>query len=533
MRSPLFPALLSLVSISLVGCGGTPPAPPATPIAVAPPPASEAPKPTSEVPPAGAPKPLKPAEVFTFDTKGGSKTIGIASHELPIVHVRVVVRAGNAASAVMPNAKSRAGLANVVAELLKDGGAGRFSARELADRVDSLGADLGVEVGPDRAVFGLSVTKDKLDAALEILGAVVGKPRFDPTEFGKLKGRELDRVRQSQKGSGSWMARSAMYRELFGLGHPYADFDANEESLTAMTVADARAFWDKLYVASNVTIVVAGDIQKDDLAAKLDKHLTLSTKPAPSIPWTEPKAANGLRVVLALKPGSKQADILLGMLSMPRTDAHWPELALAVHALGGGMSSRLFVDVREKKSLAYSTTAMTRELSHGASVVALYAGTQTPLAPKSAQALLEHLTGIQGSQPVDPSELAIAQTSLETGFVFRLETLGAVAGVAIDQVVLGLPGKDVYEYVAGYRTALHSASLDGVRTVAKDALAKGAVLSVAGDPALAKALRRFGPVRVVDPEKAFATVEELTQDSNAPLDVSLPKAPPAEAPVAK
>lgn len=522
------PAFLFTLGALALACGNAPPPPPATPIPVAPTPAPVKPEaPKSEIPAPGQPKPLAAKEVFDLTTKAGVRTVGIVAHELPIVHLRVIVRAGNAASAVMPNAKVRAGLANVVAELLKDGGAGRFSPRELAEQIDALGTDLSVDVSPDRAVFGLSVTRDKVDAALEILGAIVGKPRFDATEFGKLKARELDRVRQAQKGSGSWMARNAMYRELYGQGHPYADFDANEESLGAMTLADAKAFWEKLYVASNMTVVVAGDVQKDALSARLDKHLTPSGKPAPAIPWIEPKAAGGLRVVLATKPGSKQADILLGMLAMPRTDAHWPELALAVHALGGGMSSRLFVDVREKQSLAYSTTAMTRELAHGASVVALYAGTQTPLAPKSANALLTHLQDIAAGRPVDAGELAIAQTSLETGFVFRLETLGAVAGVAVDQLVLGLPGKDVYEYVSGYRSALRAASLDSVRAVARDALSKGAVLSVAGDPALAKALRRFGPVRVVDPEKAFTVVEELTQDANAPLDLPKPEKTPA------
>ncbi|MBI2392484.1 MAG: insulinase family protein [Deltaproteobacteria bacterium] len=522
--------LAALFVVTAAACGGTPPAPVATPTPPPPPIATPPARPAVlvDLPPPGAPKPLKPAEVFTLTTKAGVKTIGIASHELPIVHCRVVVRAGNAAVAALPNGNARAGLANVVAELLKDGGAGRFAPRELAERVDSLGADLSVEVGPDRAVFGLSVTRDKLDAALEILGAVVGKPRFDAGEFAKLKARELDRVRQSQKGSGSWMARSAMYRELFGAGHPYAEIDANDESLSAMTLADAKAFWSKLYVAANVTVVVAGDVDAKDLGDRLDKHLALSNKAPPTIPWTDPKASSGVRVVLAKKAGSKQADILLGLLSLPRSDARWPELALAVHALGGGMSSRLFVDVREKRSLAYSTTAMTRELAHGPSVVALYAGTQTPLAPKSAAALLEHLAGIRAAHPIEDGELAIARTSLETGFLFRLETLGAVAGVAIDQAVLGLPGKDVYDYVAGYRAALRGAPIDAVRSVTSGALAAGAVLSVAGDPALAKSLRRFGPVRVVDPEKAFSTIEELPHDPNAALEVELPNVPVAK-----
>ncbi len=529
MRARWLSRSLSLSVVMLSGCGGTPATPvvtptPAPPASTSAPIASASAAPKSEIPGPGAPKPLKPAELGSFTTKGGVKTITIASHDIPVVHCRIVVRAGNASAAAAVPENKRAGLANLVAEWLKEGGAGRFAPRELAERVDALGSDLSVEVGPDRAVFGLSVTKDKLDAALEVLGAVVSKPRFDAAEFKKLKDRELDRVHQSQKGSGSWMARSAMYRELYGKGHPYADFDANDESLTAITAQDAKTFYQKLYVAPNVQVVVAGDFDKEALTASIEKWVSVPNKPAPTIDWPTPAAAGATRVVLAKKPGSKQADILIGMLAMPRSDARWPELSLAVHALGGGMSARLFTDVREKRSLAYSTSAVSRELAHGSSVIALYAGTQTPLAPKSVTALLEHLQWITGPKPIDKNELAIAQTSLETGFLFRLETIGAVGGLVIDKEILGLPGSDVYDYVAKYREALRAAPLDRVRTVATESLAgKGAIISVAGDPALAASLRRFGPVRVVDPEKAFATVEELGQDPNAPLEVPLAK----------
>lgn len=509
------------LAVVLIGCASNPPAVPATPIAVAPAPTAvekKAGPAVADVPPPGEPKALKPATITTSTNKG-IKTIAIGSAAIPVVHCRIVVRAGNASAAAAVPENKRAGLANLVAELLKDGGAGRFAPRELADRVDALGGDLSVEVGPDRAVFGLAVTRDKLDAALEVLGAVVSKPRFDAGEFAKLKARELDRVRQSQKGSGSWIARSAMYRELFGASHPYADFDANDQSLDAITLADARSFYQKLYVAPNVTVVVAGDFDEKVLRAAVDKYVTVPDKPAPVITWPTPKGSE-TRVVLAKKPGSKQADILVGSLAMPRSDARWPELALAVQSLGGGMSARLFVDVREKRSLAYSTSAMTRELAHGPSVIALYAGTQTPLAPKSVGALIEHLDWISASRPVDNGELAIARTSMETGFLFRLETIGAVGGLAVDQVILGLPGKDVYEYVNSYRDALHNAALEGVRAIAAEKLnGKGVIISVAGDVALAGALRRYGPVRVVDPEKAFATVEELSYDPNAALEV--------------
>jgi zinc protease len=514
----------------IAGCGSSPPAIPPTPIAVAPVPTPTTKAPSApamaDIPPPGEPKPLKPATITTTADKD-IKLIAIHSPAIPVVHCRIVVRAGNAAAAtiVPPVAENkRAGLANLTAELLKEGGAGRFAPRELADRVDALGSDLSVEVGPDRAVFGLAVTKDKLDAALEVLGSIVSKPRFDATEFSKLRARELDRVKQAQKGSGSWIARSAMYRELFGAGHPYADFDANDQSLEAITLPDVKAFYQKAYVAPRVTVVVAGDFDHAALRASVNKHLSVPNPQGISqiLPGAVGTTANGEpRVILAKKPGSKQADILVGTFAIPRTDARWPELALAVQALGGGMSARLFVDVREKRSLAYSTSAVVRELASGKSVLALYAGTQTPLAPKSVAALLEHLDWISASRPIDTGELSIARTSLETGFLFRLETIGAVGSLAIDQLILGLPGKDVYDYVAGYRDALHNATLDKVRAIAAERLtSKNLVISVAGDASLAQPLRRFGPVRVVDPEKGFSTVEELSRDPNAPLETN-------------
>lgn len=530
-RTAFFSVAPLALALFVSGCGGEPAKPPQTPIPAPPPPAPVQPPATStgpdlsQIPAPGQPKPLKPAQITRFQTKGGIDTLAIVSHELPIVHCRVVIKAGNAASVLASTpGKSRAGIANMVAELMKDGGAGRFAPREIADRVDAIGSDLGVEVAPDRTVFSLAVTKDKLDAALEVLGAVVTKPHFDAGEFGKLKARELDRVRQSEKGSGSWIARTALYRDMFGAGHPYADIDATDVTLGNIDLADVRGFYKKVYTAPNVLVVIAGDIEPDDAKAKIEKHLGgLSTAQPATVTIQEAKS-QPTHVVLASKPGSKQADILIGSLSLARKDPKWPDLALAVQALGGGMSARLFVDVREKRSLAYSTGSTTRELAHGPSVVALFAGTQTPLAAKSVAALIEHLDGVSGAHPIEEPELAIARTSLETGFLFRLETIGAVAGLAIDQEIFGYPGKDVYDYVAGYRAALLGAPLDKVRAIATERLtAKGVVIAVAGDPGLAKALSHFGAVRVVDPEKDFATTEQLAQDPNASLDVTVAK----------
>ncbi|MBL8716186.1 MAG: insulinase family protein [Myxococcales bacterium] len=509
-----------------VACSSTPPVVATAPVAsttTPPPVASSAPpaKPTVDVPPPAAARPMKPAQVVAVENKSafGSAT-AIVSATLPIVYVRVMVDVGIGHAQNTPT-KSAAAIASMTGDMLKDGGAGKWSGKELAEQIDALGADLTVDTGMDRTILGIAVTKDKLDAALDVLGAVLAKPRFDKKEFAKLKARELDRVRQAQKGSGGWMARQALYRTLLD-GTRYAMPDATEATLAGIELDDLKAYYGKAYRRGQIHVVVAGDVDATKLGAALDGKLgglpagaTAMVFPAPPAPTA------GIRVVLAKKPGSKQADIFVARRVIARNDPRFPDLALATHVLGGGMAMRLFSDVREKRSLAYSTNANVRELAWGSdSLVALYAGTQTALAGKSVDALLEHLRWISKDKPVTQEEFDIARTSLETAFLYRLETIGAVGGLALEQKLLKLPGADVYDYVEKYRAAIRGATLASVRAAAADLLApSNLVIAVAGDPSLAGPLSHFGAVTIVDPEKNFEKVGEKAADPSAPLAV--------------
>ncbi len=509
-------ALHRVSFVFLAACASGAPAIPATPIAVAPPPTMEAtvaaPKGPALPPPAPG-KPITPAKIVLLKTKRPFESAtAIVSPTLPIVYVRVLVRAGIKAGRS----------ASLTADMLKEGGAGAWSGKALAEEIDAIGADLSVDVGLDRVVFGMAVTKDKLGRALDVLSAVLGKPRFDEKEWKNLKARELDRVRQAQKGSGGWMARQALYRTLLA-GTSYAQPDLTEASLAKLELAEVKALYKQKYDAANMSVVVAGDLDEATITATLDAKfgaIPAGATPTPPSDGAAP-TPKGIQVVLATKPGSKQADIFVARLAMPRKDARWADLALATHVLGGGMSMRLFSDVREKRSLAYSTSASTRELAWGGdSLVSLYAGTQTPLAPRSVEALLEHMRWIAKDKPITEEELAIARTSLESSFLYRLETIGAVAGLSLEHRLFGLPGKDVYDHVEQYRAALRGATLASARKIAADMLGPdGVIIAVAGDPALVGALSRFGPVTVLDPEKDFAKISEKAHDPAAELQV--------------
>ena len=129
-------------------------------------------EPTREAPPESFPPRETPfPKIDHQDLPNGLGLDVVAARTLPLVQIRVLVKSGAAADGDMT------GLANVTAKMLKDGGAGRWSSKELLAKVETLGADLGIEVGPDSTVLSLAVAKAHFDEAIDLLGTVVREPR--------------------------------------------------------------------------------------------------------------------------------------------------------------------------------------------------------------------------------------------------------------------------------------------------------------------------------------------------------------------
>jgi zinc protease len=511
-------ATSALVTL-MAACGGSQPPPiPATPIAVAPAgPASSAPSMEAavEIPPAGTLRDIGRLPVVPLPTKTAPKGIAIVDHALPVVHLRVAIGAGHAAASSATKAGlSRAGIETLTAKLLRDGGAGNWNARALAEKIDGLGTELSIEIGADEVVLGLSVTSDKASAAIELLGAMVARPKLDAGELAKLTAREIDRVKQAATSSGGWLARRALYGALFGAGHPYAEPDGTAATFGRITRNEVVEFWKREYVDGNVHIVVAGDVEPAAVATKLDAAFAgLPKGSAPKVEFP-PIPARGERRVLLIRKPSAQADVILGQPVLARNDARWEAFSLGMYSLGGGATSRLFVDVREKRSLAYQAAAASRELAHGPSVAIMMAGTQTKLAAEGVGALLENARALSTTAELTDDELTMAKKALDVGAIFDFETIDAVAGLAIEKDILGLPGADVYGYLEAHRKKLRETARAEVLGAVRDTLRDdGWVIAVAGEESLAEPLRMYGPVTVLDPQADLAPVRTLERAS--------------------
>ena len=484
----------------LAACASPPPSspPPAHPAPPAAPPVASAPPrdPLAEPPPAGVTPSVPFPPVVHSRLDNGLELAVVARRGFPVIDVRLVVRSGQATDTERP------GVAALTGDLLKDGGAGRFSSRELVERAETLGGSLSIATDRDATRIGISVTTGDLEPALEIVSALAMKPRFSPDEFNKLKAREIDRVKGRSRTSPGWLASMVLYRELYELPtsvHPYARYDVLPDELSAITLEDCKR-WAKTHVVpENATLVVTGDVDPGSVAQAAQRALGTWKGRRPEPPsFSTPFANESLKLFVVDRPGSAQSLVLVGVRGPERRSPDYPALMAANQVLGGGVAGRLFLDVREKRSLAYSTGSSVEEPAHGGMPLVLSAGTRTAKTAEAVDALLENLERIGSGTPT-PDEVERATRFLSDSFLFKMETAAALSELTARLVVLGLPDESYDEY----RRAVRDLAPESIAAVAARYYKKnGAVVVVAGDAqAIAKPLAHVAAVQVIDPEK--------------------------------
>lgn len=502
------------------GCGGSPVKGPIEPVrpavtAKATPPLP--PKTREEPPPPAAPTKIVLPTPIRAELPGGLSLATVERPGLPVVEVRLVVRAGMAADGDRP------GAAMMTAELLKEGGAGDMKGDALLARLEALGSTLSVDVDSDRTVIGLRVLRDDLGTALELLGTLVSKPRMGASDFDKAKRRKSAEADDLAQEDGDWGGSMMLWRDLFRLPtgrHPYATWDAQRADIDRLAIADCRAFHKRFYVPANTFVVIAGDTTAAQTRALVQKafgNYKAQGKADKASPVALAPAPPARSITLVDRPGSIQSFIYAATLGPARSDPLYPAFAVLNRVLGGKGTGRLFMDVREKRSLAYQVRSQIAELAGGPSVLYAEAHTQTDRTGLTVQAFLEHFDRLVKEAP-SADEVSVASRFLAEDLGERTGGLDGLADAIVQARVMGLPEGALNVYPRDLLGATPSA----VGAVAAEAL-RGVppVIVVAGDAAvIGPMLSRFGDVRVVDPKQGFALMRTIPQNPNAALEAA-------------
>lgn len=287
-------------------------------------------------------------KIQSWHTDNGAKVMFVAAPELPMIDVKIVFDAGSARDGDKP------GLTSLLSSLLTEG-AGDWNADEIAERIDSVGAELSTSALRDMATVSVrSLTEQKLlDVALDTMAAVVSSPVFDPKDVERQREAMLISLKLNEQSPGT-VAKKQFYHAVFG-DHPYAsDSGGTEASLKSITLDDLEAAHKSLYVARNAVISIVGAVdrkQAEAIANRISKGLA-SGEHAPQLPEVKRLADSSMENIHF---PSSQSHLYIGQTGMSRKDPDYYTLYVGNHILGGsGLVSILSNEVREKRGLSYS-----------------------------------------------------------------------------------------------------------------------------------------------------------------------------------
>lgn len=280
----------------------------------------------------------------------GARIYFIQARELPLVQVSAIFDAGSAR-----DNNGKYGIACLTNAML-DEGAGELNADEIADELDGVGAQLGAGCGRDMASLELRslVAARSLEPALAIFTQILQQPSFPGDSFQRLREQSLVGLRRDAQSPAATVSK-AFYESLYG-SHPYAHSPRGDKAgLTAISRTDLVDFHRSHYVAANLVLAIVGDLSKGEakqIANQLVGKLPIGT-PAPPLP---PVTDLDKPLELGISFPSSQAHIRVGQPGLERNDPDYFPLYVGNYILGGGgMVSRLYDEIREKRGLAYST----------------------------------------------------------------------------------------------------------------------------------------------------------------------------------
>jgi predicted Zn-dependent peptidase len=364
-----------------------------------------------------------------------------------------------------------AGIAELTSRLLLRGTTTR-SEEEIFTEIENLGAQLSQDVLADMAHVTLVAPTETLQRALPIYLDVLLNPAFAPDEVERAKTDFIREIR-AQADQNFSVIYNNFQSALYG-AHPYGRIPT-PESVSRITRDDVVQFYRKYYVPNNMTIVAVGAFDRALLEALVRAKLQELPKGAEELPLKPQPISLALtenKRVAATKR-SNLSWLILGYPAPPVSSPDYPAMKLLNAILGGGMSSRLFSELRDKRGLAYSTGSFypsRAEDSHLVTyIIALPENAET-----AQQGILEIIKDIQ-ENGVPEDELERAKSYVIGNYRIDHETAERRAWYLGWYETLGVG----YQMDAQYPELIQAVTSDDIKRVAQKYL-QNYVLSVLG-----------------------------------------------------
>ncbi len=363
------------------------------------------------------------------------------------------------------------GIAHLFEHMVFKGAGGR-SAREISEAIEDVGGDLNACTERDGTSFTASLMAEHLGLGIEVIADLILRPHFTP--------RDLEREKQvvlQELGEARDTPNDIIFDELWAAAYSDQPLGrsilGDETSIEAITLDDLRTWRDHHYRGNNLILSAAGKVEHDALVALAERHFAdLESGIAP--PFEAGNFTNGARVG---RSPSDQAHLTIAYPAPAVSAPEYLPARLFADIVGGGMSSRLFQEVREERGLAYSVYSQLHPHAD-TGLFYIYAATARSASAEAAQ-LIDKIIR-QTSEDATQRELDRVRTQVRAAFHMMLESPWGQASYAARQLSTHGRLVDIKEQLDW----LAAVTLDDVRAAGQRMISGGSARATIGVPAV-------------------------------------------------
>lgn len=449
------------------------------------------------------PEPLAPIAFntpapYSTTLANGLRVVIFEDKRLPLVSYRLAFFSGDANEPA-----EFQGISSATAAMLSEG-TRNFSSRELAEKIERLGASISASSSDDFTMVAASSLSLYNSELLDLIAEVVLLPSFPESELDLYRRNTIEHLK-FQRSQPGFLANEQTARILYD-EHPYAKTSPSPEDVEKLTRQALVDFHSLTYLPNNAIMIVVGDVDLEDVVTDIDsrfKRWMPGEVASPDFPQLPVAAKRTLTIVD--RPGSAQSNIVLANLAIDRKSPDYFPFLVMNQVLGAGASSRVFMNLREEKGYTYGAYTRFDAKRFGGDFEAT-AEVRTAVTGDSLKEFFYELDRIR-DEAVSEQELTDAKNFLIGVFPIRAETQEGLTNLIVSQYLHSLPE----DYLQTYRDNVRAVTSDEVKRVAEKYVQpeKMAVVIV-GDAS-----------QILTQAESYSKDVEIFDTNNNPLDPSI------------
>jgi predicted Zn-dependent peptidase len=327
-----------------------------------------------------------------------------------------------------------AGVSHFIEHLFFKGTHQRPTSKEIADAIEGVGGFINASTDKELTAYWTRVPSEHAELGFDVLFDILSNSKLDPADIERERAVILEELKMYQDQPQDYVQN--LFEELMWPGHPLGrDIAGTQESVSRLTRDDILEYANAQYRLPNVVIGAAGAVDEGDIVELVRPRLTLPAEANGSIPVVAPGPLGGPRVLVRRKR-TEQAHICVGMRAYSYLHPDRYVIDLLNTVLGEGMSSRLFLNIRERLGLAYDVHSFSQK-HRDTGYLGVYLGVDPKKAAEAVKAVIAELR-LLSDRDVIPEELRRAKEFTKGRLRLELETTNGVAfWLSYQELLLG------------------------------------------------------------------------------------------------